>query len=275
MIRKTVQIKEETISYLVDEKIGNIVVLFLHGFGDEAIRASTLFKNEDRMYSIIAPDMPGCGQSTNNHKNITMEYYCQIVEEFINTSLPEKRLYIVTHSLGTITALYNAVKNPNIIQIFAVAPLMPRDEDEKMKQKRIKWLLPTNGEELYDSQLKLFCEHDNSYIIQENVKNKIINTGVDFYNHRHSTFTELANEIVDGSYVKEIYSQYFKNKHDFMAFVSVNDEYFDYPASKKYLDLYDIKSVEINDSGHAMFYKNTPRIHKYINNFILKKEGFY
>ncbi|QBF34328.1 alpha/beta hydrolase [Mycoplasmopsis phocirhinis] len=274
MIRKLIQIGSETISYLSDENLGKVVVLFLHGFGDEATRAKTLFKNENRIYSIIAPDMPGCGNSTHN-KPITMEYYSLIVKQFIEKLLQNKHLYIVTHSLGSIAALSNATTNPNIIQIFSVAPLMPRDQDDATKKQTLKWLLPNNPQELYDSQFNLFCDEDNSYILQESVKNKILNTDESFFKHRHSVFKTLTNEILQGTYVKNVYENYFKTKRDFMAFISQKDKYFDYKASKKYVDLYNISTAEINDSGHAMLYKNTQKIHKYINNFIFKKEGFY
>ncbi|WP_029608585.1 alpha/beta fold hydrolase [Mycoplasma simbae] len=275
MIRKTVQLTNETISYLTDEDLGNIVVLFLHGFGDEAQRALSLFKTPNRVYSIIAPDMPGCGQSSNNIAKPTMQYYCDIVNEFIEKILPNRPIYIVTHSLGTVPALYNAITNPNIKHIFGVTPIMPRDENAESIAIRTKWMLPSNGEEFYESQLNLFSPYDDDWIRTESVKNKILNTPPTFFEQRKQTFEILANQIFDTVFVKDLYSRFYAKQHNFTAFISKNDNYFDFSRAQKYIKLYNIDTCELNDSGHAMFYKNTPRIHRHINYFILKSEGLY
>lgn len=81
--KKTNSIEKWITSYLTDEKLSNIVVLFLHGFGDDATRATTLFQCKNRLYSIVSIDMPGCGKSSNNIGQPTLQYYCDIVGEFI------------------------------------------------------------------------------------------------------------------------------------------------------------------------------------------------
>ncbi|MBU4690440.1 alpha/beta hydrolase [Mycoplasma sp. ES3157-GEN-MYC] len=275
MIRKFIELNNETISYLVDEELTNIVVLFLHGFGDEAQRALSLFKIKNRMYSITAPDMPGCGQSTNNIETPTMQYYCEIVQEFIEKTLKNKHIYVVTHSLGTAAALYNATFNEDIKFVFGVTPIMPRDESQESIKIRTKWMLPSTPEELYESQLNLFSEYDDTWIKTESVKQKILQTPPEFYIERKKRFTALANEIFETSKIKKIYGDFYNKKSNFIAIISRNDHYFDFSRAEKYINLYNINTYELNDSGHAMFYKNTDKIHKYINNFIIKKEGFY
>ncbi|BAP00771.1 esterase/lipase [Mycoplasmopsis californica HAZ160_1] len=275
MIRKTIQLNTETISYLTDDELGNIIVLFLHGFGDEAQRALSLFNSKDRIYSIIAPDFPGCGQSSNNVVTPSIEYYCQIISEFVEKTLPNRKIYIVTHSLGTIPGLKTALSNPNIIHIFGVAPLMPRDENPETIALRTKWMLPSTAEEWYESQLRLFCDEDDDWITTPSVKNKILSTPKSFYSERSKRFSKLATQIFDMNLIKQIYSNFYSKQNNFTAFISKKDQYFDFSRAEKYINLYNVSTCELNDSGHAMFYKNTQKIHKYINNFIIKKEGLY
>ncbi|VEU60426.1 putative esterase/lipase [Mycoplasmopsis bovigenitalium] len=274
MIRKQIQLKNESISYLTDEKLSNIVVLFLHGFGDDATRATTLFQCKNRLYSIVSIDMPGCGKSSNNVGQPTLQYYCDIVGEFIDKFLPDREIYIVTHSLGTIPALYNATNNPKIKYVFGVAPAMPTTNALK-NDRRIKWMLPNNPEDWYDSQFNLFSEFDNEWILRPDVKQKILDTPQDYIDERKRVFSVLAHEIFAMTFIENVYKKFFAKNKNFTAIVSRNDKYINFSDVENYINLYNLGTYELNDSGHAMFYKNTQKIHNYINNFIIKKEGLY
>lgn len=277
MIRKTVELSTETISFLADDdyEVSNIIVLFLHGFGDEAQRALSLFNTKDRLYSIIAPDMPGCGMSSNNIKEPTMQYYCDIVQEFIKKVIGDKGFYIVAQSLGAVPALYNAIKNANVKQVFGVVPIMPRDESPADIEQKRRWMLASTPEQWYETQLNLFSEYDNDWIITEAAKQKILQTPKSFFEYRIKTFSKLASEIFDMTFVKNLYEKFYKTNRNYMVFLSRNDKFFRFDKAEKYINLYKISTYELNDSGHAMFYKSTPKIHNYINNFIKKTEGFY
>jgi pimeloyl-ACP methyl ester carboxylesterase len=83
-------------------------VLLLHGWESNVFRWRNLIddlKKED--YTIIAFDAPGHGNSSGHIFNVPL--YNKCAEKIIETYLPK---YIIGHSVGGMTSLYNQYKNP-------------------------------------------------------------------------------------------------------------------------------------------------------------------
>lgn len=90
-------------------KGNNKTVLLLHGWESNVYRWKNLIeflKQED--YNIIAFDAPAHGNSTGNFLNIPIYNTCS--EKLIELYKPN---YIIGHSMGGMTTMYNQYKNPN------------------------------------------------------------------------------------------------------------------------------------------------------------------
>lgn len=84
-------------------------ILLLHGWESNVFRWRNLIgflENED--YNIIAFDAPAHGNSTGNILNVPLYTIC--AEKIITTYNPK---YIIGHSVGGMTTMYNQYKNPN------------------------------------------------------------------------------------------------------------------------------------------------------------------
>lgn len=84
-------------------------VLLLHGWESNVFRWRNLISFlEKENFNIIAFDAPAHGNSTGNLLNVPV--YTKCAEKIIATYKPK---YIIGHSMGGMTTIYNQYKNPN------------------------------------------------------------------------------------------------------------------------------------------------------------------
>lgn len=85
-------------------------ILFLHGFGLNALTYKKILDSLAHEYLVIAPDLPGFGKSGINDGNPN---YFEILKKFAS-SLGRKNIAVVGHSFGGAAALELAAGNKNI-----------------------------------------------------------------------------------------------------------------------------------------------------------------
>lgn len=83
------------------------VVLFLHGGGLGALSYNKLLDNLAKDYLVIAPDIPGFGDSYLSDKDWNLKKYSQFFSSFIK-ELGLKNIIVVGHSMGGGVACYLA-----------------------------------------------------------------------------------------------------------------------------------------------------------------------
>ena len=119
--RKTVQTGDHRVVYSEGGK-GEAVVL-LHGFGASADNWNRMAARLSKRYRVIAPDLPGWGQST--RIDAASYAYPQQVErlhQFV-TQLGLKRFHLVGHSMGGFLASAYAARYPEeVITLGLLAP---------------------------------------------------------------------------------------------------------------------------------------------------------
>ncbi|ENY68753.1 Esterase/lipase [Metamycoplasma auris 15026] len=272
MKRQSILLNNETISYLADDEILEKVVLFVHGFGDNAKRALHLFNIKERNYSLVAIDLPGCGQSTNNNP-LSIEYYCEILDLFIKKILPNKKIYLLSHSLGILPAIFVAKNNPNIKHIFGITPLLPLNLDTNKINEIKSYLLPNDPEQFYISQLQLFSDIENGWLLKKETKDLILRTSLEFLKQRKEMFGNIVNQIFHSNIVKEMFDSFFTCNSNLSVVITKNDNYIDYNKAIDVINSYNIKHYELNAYGHAMFYNGSLDINKIIDKHIRKERN--
>ncbi|WP_027120520.1 alpha/beta fold hydrolase [Mycoplasmopsis lipofaciens] len=269
MIRKEIKIFNETISYLSEDiDINKPILLFVHGFSDEAARVISLYRLE-RNYNLFALDLPGCGKSSNHIKEPTLEYYSQIVSEFIKKMFGNKFIYLLSHSMGSVPSLFAGLNN-NINKIIMCAPLnYYLIDDKKHYLELLNWLLPNNSEEFYESQLNLLSDYDNAKFLEKSVKDNILKIDNEVLNLRKRKFNKIVTQqILNQEYVNKKIKPLFDKNNCFTIVFAKQDKYVLEKEIQKIIKEQNCDFVEINECGHAMFYKKYKEINNIINNII-------
>lgn len=110
-----IKIENQSVSIEYDDsKIGDTVLLFIHGFGIDR----TYWTNEtaffSKIYRVIAIDLPGFGQSGKNRNSWTVEDFSKDVSAVL-TQLDLKNVILIGHSMSGAIALETALNNPSRI----------------------------------------------------------------------------------------------------------------------------------------------------------------
>lgn len=236
--------------YIEDIQNDKPIVLFLHGFADSYRTFIKLFNSNE--YNSVAIDFPGCGQSVYNNE-LKIEDYQNLVEEFINKNFSDKNIFIVSHSLGSASALYALKNNKNVKYCLLIAPfnyLIANDYNHV--QIMSNRLLPKTFDNIYESYTSLF------YNPSELVKNAAERRAISFETiskQRLNNFEYMVkNQILNKEYnnsIKELFAQ--KNYSIISGFedkfVPIND------LKQVILDNNYIDLEIISHCGHATIYE--------------------
>ncbi len=111
---KYAQLKEAKIAY-IDEGTGDKTILFIHGLGSYLRAWDKNIPELSKKYRCIAIDLPGYGKSSKELHPGTMEFYADIVAEFIN-KLQLKNVTLAGHSMGGQISMVFALKYPNLVK---------------------------------------------------------------------------------------------------------------------------------------------------------------
>lgn len=112
---KQVKLSNKVELAYADEGAGDVTLLFIHGLGGYH---QVWKKNIDELrksYRCIAPDMPGCGKSSQGDYLFTIDFLANTVLEFID-SLHLKNVILVGHSMGGQVVLTAAAKRSTTIK---------------------------------------------------------------------------------------------------------------------------------------------------------------
>lgn len=97
-----------------DSKIGDTVLLFIHGFGIDKNYWTNQTAFFSKKYRVIALDLPGFGQSGKNRNSWTVEDFSKDVSAVL-TQLDLENVILIGHSMSGAIALETALNNPTRI----------------------------------------------------------------------------------------------------------------------------------------------------------------
>lgn len=125
MLEKEVIIDSTKLRY-VEKQGGDVVCVFLHGWGSDHTIFSSLYEVVD---AAVAFDFPGCGGSSEPGEVWDLAAYANITKEFVAKKVGGKKIVFFAHSFGgrVLLKMLNQGAMENIQQIvFAGVPFIRR-----------------------------------------------------------------------------------------------------------------------------------------------------
>ncbi len=110
---KTATVRNIELGY-VDEGQGDVLLL-IHGLGSNAKGWSRNIDALSRDHRVLAVDLPGYGQSDKGYYEYSLEFYAQVLKEFLNGLGVDQAVY-VGHSMGGQIALVSALEYPETVK---------------------------------------------------------------------------------------------------------------------------------------------------------------
>ena len=132
---KTIEFKGASCFYNVEGK-GNAVML-VHGFVEEASMWNGILKALSKRYKVIAPDLPGFGQSPMTKGKLSMETYAEFLHEILEKE-KVKQCVLIGHSMGGYAALHFVEKYPSLLKGFGLINSHCFEDSAEKKANRKK-----------------------------------------------------------------------------------------------------------------------------------------
>ncbi len=131
---------------------GEIVIMFLHGFGEDGEIWNQQVAFLQNKYRIIVPDIPGSGRSR-LVSGASIETYAEIMKAIANAEgLTEaKKIVLLGHSMGGYVTLSFAEKYPEYLRAFGFihsTAFADPDEKKQVRKKAIEFI-KKNGSALF------------------------------------------------------------------------------------------------------------------------------
>jgi len=103
----------------IDEGVGERTLLFIHGLANYALVWRKNIDYLKKYYRCIAIDLPGNGLSDQNEHKFTMQFFGQVVADFIE-QLELKHVCLVGHSMGGQVAMTAALAYPQCAETIVL-----------------------------------------------------------------------------------------------------------------------------------------------------------
>ncbi|WP_029513840.1 alpha/beta fold hydrolase [Mycoplasmopsis primatum] len=269
-MHKTIQINSEIIHYSFEDNPHNKpIFLFVHGFNDKGKTISPVLNLKNRDYVLYTIDLPGCGNSTDNHIPITLEYYGQILSEFIDKIFGKQSINLIAHSMGGVICLMNLHKS-NIKQLILVSPFNYYSASNKDIQKAKGWMLAQTPEEIYDSYINLMYEPSEIYkrAIKTMIPKILAEKDKTYQKYNYLVSEQFLNQKYLDDVVKPLY---LKANKPITIIYSDEDKYVtNFEITNLLKDNPRFKSYKLNECGHAFFHQKPAEINEIINDSIKK-----
>lgn len=137
------------------------VLMLLHGFPENHELWQPVLPSLSEKYTIIAPDLPGNGNSTLDHESITIEAMAEAVIAIVKAEKIEN-MVLAGHSMGGYISLAFAEKYPSYLKGLSLIHSTATADDEEKRTKRQKSvaLIRKGGKEAFIREMvpNLFAE---------------------------------------------------------------------------------------------------------------------
>ncbi|EKN65447.1 hypothetical protein BABA_19951 [Neobacillus bataviensis LMG 21833] len=143
MQTKSVKLSDTKIGY-VDQGEGEVIVL-LHGFCGSSRYWENVIPELSKSYRVIAPDLPGHGESSIGNEGSSIEDYADIIKGILEL-LNVQKVTMFGHSLGGYITLAFAEKYSNHLNGFALVHSTAFPDSEEAKKGRVANVEKVNNE---------------------------------------------------------------------------------------------------------------------------------
>lgn len=172
-----------TISYYVKDNQAKSTILFIHGYNSSSDFVSGIF-NLKQNFNIIAINLPGSYYLKKPKRNLSIDYFNEIVETFINKYIKRHHLILLGHSLGggTVAPLSQIKKVKRVIYLSTIHPRMIESKSWKKLKKFYDNKTLSGGakndievkpelDEIFDKST-LFADITKKYLLNKNYVTK-------------------------------------------------------------------------------------------------------
>ncbi|ADE20027.1 alpha/beta hydrolase [Mycoplasma crocodyli] len=235
------------------------IFLFLHGFADTYKTFKPLFKLLEINYNWAAFDFPGCGNS-GSKDSIDLELYPIITKKFIEQKLGGFDITVISHSLGSYSALYNnkIVKKTFLLSPFNYNLFLSEKEKNDLRNR----LLPQNIIDAKRSYLTLFynpsdiLQRSASIISEKNMlksKIQLLKFG-----------SMVSNQILNIDWLDKNLKPLFLDCLNTTIVTGDNDLYTPSEGLKKVSEESKINITFLPQTGHAIIYERSKELFELI-----------
>lgn len=265
-MKATVPIKNEQIHYIYeDAPEGTPVLLFIYGFKDRSKTIQPLLSIKDRNYSIYALDLPGCGESSSNLGSYSIEFYAEVVREFINKVLPGKKVILMGHSMGAAVSLM-CFDIANVKELVLVAPFNYYAGLNADYEQGKRWMLPESIEDAVEAYKALVYNPNIFYIkgiqafAMQDIQNK---------EKTKAMFSYIVdNQFFNKSYLENVLKPLYQNaKKPYTLIYAKNDLFTTEEEMLRLID--DIPTITpfaLEECGHAVFFQKANKVNEIVSN---------
>jgi len=145
-------------------------VVFIHGFCEEKSLWKDFLNYLQNDYHVIAPDLPGFGESPLTTTPVSMEYFADEIRNLLR-DLSVKECVIIGHSLGGYVALAFAEKYPELLKgigLFHSTAFADTPEKQENRNKTIQFIEKNGVEPFADSFVEpLFFMRNRKHLKEE------------------------------------------------------------------------------------------------------------
>ncbi|MGB1120467.1 MAG: alpha/beta fold hydrolase, partial [Saprospiraceae bacterium] len=161
-VQKT-KVLDNEVAYIDEGNQEAETLVFVHGLGSYLMVWRKNIALLSLKYRCIALDLPGYGFSDKRHYEFDLDFYSNLVGQFIN-QLNLKKVTLIGHSMGGQISMITALKFPNLLQNLC---LVATAGFEKFNSFQKSWLINASSAE----NLKLLTRKRIALNMTNNFKN--------------------------------------------------------------------------------------------------------
>lgn len=276
---KFIKVKDYEIAY-IDEGNSKNVLLFIHGLGSYLKAWDRNIPKLINHFRCIALDLPGYGKSSKQVHSGEVNFYTEVLKEFI-TKLGLKNISLVGHSMGGQIAASYVISYPNeILDLILVAPAgfetFNSDEVEIIK----KIISPDILFNTSDNQIRL--NYKNNFFkmpleAEDMIADRIaIKDDEEFFNHctvvSNSLFGLLKAPVYERLNEIDIPTLVLYGKNDLLIpNKSIHQKTTEEIASQGSSKIKSSRLILLDECGHFLQYEKPDRFNSEVISFISKK----
>lgn len=190
MTRKTQRLSDSGLQVSYLEAGSGTPLVLIHGVGMNAEVWFPQLEVLSRYFHVIAPDMPGHGESEGFSHAATLKDYVQWLASFLQTR-PEKKFAIAGHSMGALIAAGMAIDYPDrVSHALVMSGVYQRSEAAREAVvARAKAL--AKGEVQLDSPLgRWFSDESHEQLLRQKVGSWLQQVDIEGYARAYQAFAE-------------------------------------------------------------------------------------
>ncbi len=263
----------------IDEGKGAKIILFLHGFAGNIMSWKQNIPVLSGLFRCVALDLPGFGKSGKSITSATVDYYADIIKDFLSYLGIQKAVF-AGHSLGGQIAVKTAVKFPSTAEkiILAGSSGMEKFSDEEinlfLKMYTPEMFFSRPRKDISDNIKKNFdiFPDDAQFMIETKIS---LRRASDFYNYC-TILSAIIREAMQnpvlgilGSLNQPVLMMYGGNDKQIpnkMIHQGSTEEIAKSAASK----INNCKLMVIPDCGHFLQFEKAELFNSTVSEFILR-----